>query len=105
MPKRKVREDKPKKKLGKKQILLPPIAAGAGRKRDTERVCTLRPPGKHFEPAADPGVDPDRRPPCAAFHSILNLYSRHARQCARCSQGHLRELPAGFQSACSGIEC
>jgi hypothetical protein len=29
MPKRKVKEDKPKKKLGKKQILLPPIAAGA----------------------------------------------------------------------------
>lgn len=28
MPKRKVKEDKPKKKLGKKQILLPPIAAG-----------------------------------------------------------------------------
>jgi hypothetical protein len=29
MPKRKVKEDKPRKKLGKKQILLPPIAAGA----------------------------------------------------------------------------
>src|SRR5437870_9096175 len=29
MPKRKVKEEKPKKKLGKKQILLPPIAAGA----------------------------------------------------------------------------
>ena len=28
MPKRKVKEDKPRKKLGKKQILLPPIAAG-----------------------------------------------------------------------------
>jgi hypothetical protein len=29
MPKRKVKEDKPRKKLGKKQILLPPVAAGA----------------------------------------------------------------------------
>lgn len=29
MPKRKVKEDKPRKKIGKKQILLPPIAAGA----------------------------------------------------------------------------
>ena len=29
MPKRKVKEDKPRKKLGKKQFLLPPIAAGA----------------------------------------------------------------------------
>jgi hypothetical protein len=28
MPKRKVKEDKPRKKLGKTQILLPPIAAG-----------------------------------------------------------------------------
>ncbi|HJT48716.1 MAG TPA: hypothetical protein VJ729_11090 [Nitrososphaeraceae archaeon] len=29
MPKRKVKEDKPRKKLGRKQILLPPVAAGA----------------------------------------------------------------------------
>ena len=29
MPKRNVKEDKPKKRLGKKQLLLPPIAAGA----------------------------------------------------------------------------
>src|SRR5918993_6104808 len=29
MPKRKVKEEKPRKKIGKKQILLPPIMVGA----------------------------------------------------------------------------